>query len=203
MAITTATPKKITNSIRFFCKKIVSDQEPIYLNVTPTEFSEPLDCFVNVQKQIKLFGGNILYGWQIWEWLNNMLEAEFHAVWVTSEGSLVDITPKPANILNILFLPDPARKYDGRQVNNIRMPLRDDPFIKEFIEVNNKIFEYLNSKELIDYYGPVQIPKNLLQKKNYLLQKISNRKLGPNEPCSCGSGKKYKNCCLQNDLTRI
>ncbi|CDZ81239.1 preprotein translocase subunit SecA [Candidatus Rubidus massiliensis] len=24
-----------------------------------------------------------------------------------------------------------------------------------------------------------------------------NQKIGRNDPCSCGSGKKYKNCCLQ------
>jgi SWIM/SEC-C metal-binding protein len=26
---------------------------------------------------------------------------------------------------------------------------------------------------------------------------IAEKKLGRNEPCSCGSGKKYKNCCGQ------
>jgi hypothetical protein len=26
------------------------------------------------------------------------------------------------------------------------------------------------------------------------------RKIGRNEPCPCGSGKKYKKCCLENDL---
>jgi uncharacterized protein len=25
-------------------------------------------------------------------------------------------------------------------------------------------------------------------------------KVGRNDPCSCGSGKKYKNCCLSKDL---
>lgn len=26
---------------------------------------------------------------------------------------------------------------------------------------------------------------------------IAEKKIGRNEPCSCGSGKKYKNCCSQ------
>jgi len=26
------------------------------------------------------------------------------------------------------------------------------------------------------------------------------RKLGRNKPCWCGSGKKYKKCCLEKDL---
>ena len=25
------------------------------------------------------------------------------------------------------------------------------------------------------------------------------KKAGPNDPCPCGSGKKYKKCCMQND----
>jgi len=25
------------------------------------------------------------------------------------------------------------------------------------------------------------------------------RKIGPNDPCPCGSGKKYKKCCMQKD----
>ena len=25
-----------------------------------------------------------------------------------------------------------------------------------------------------------------------------NKKVGPNEPCPCGSGKKYKKCCMNN-----
>jgi len=25
-----------------------------------------------------------------------------------------------------------------------------------------------------------------------------NKKIGRNDPCSCGSGKKYKNCCMLN-----
>jgi len=29
----------------------------------------------------------------------------------------------------------------------------------------------------------------------------SNKKAGPNDPCPCGSGKKYKKCCMQKDKT--
>ena len=27
----------------------------------------------------------------------------------------------------------------------------------------------------------------------------SEKKAGPNDPCPCGSGKKYKKCCMQKD----
>ena len=29
----------------------------------------------------------------------------------------------------------------------------------------------------------------------------SSGKAGPNDPCPCGSGKKYKKCCMQKDKT--
>lgn len=36
---------------------------------------------------------------------------------------------------------------------------------------------------------PSQIPKTTGQRK----------KIGRNDPCSCGSGKKYKKCCMRKD----
>jgi preprotein translocase subunit SecA len=29
---------------------------------------------------------------------------------------------------------------------------------------------------------------------------VKKAKVGRNDPCPCGSGKKYKNCCLDKDL---
>jgi len=29
-----------------------------------------------------------------------------------------------------------------------------------------------------------------------------DKKVGPNDPCPCGSGKKYKKCCLQKEKTK-
>ncbi|MGM9588595.1 MAG: preprotein translocase subunit SecA [Faecousia sp.] len=29
--------------------------------------------------------------------------------------------------------------------------------------------------------------------------RVADKKVGPNDPCPCGSGKKYKKCCLQKD----
>jgi uncharacterized protein YecA (UPF0149 family) len=38
-------------------------------------------------------------------------------------------------------------------------------------------------------------------KKDYNKSKtiVKEKKIGRNEPCPCGSGKKYKRCCLKND----
>ena len=34
------------------------------------------------------------------------------------------------------------------------------------------------------------------------LKPIRKEKIGRNDPCPCGSGKKYKKCCLSNDVRR-
>lgn len=41
--------------------------------------------------------------------------------------------------------------------------------------------------------------KRMLIKKNYNQSKtiVKDKKIGRNEPCPCGSGKKYKQCCMQ------
>ena len=31
---------------------------------------------------------------------------------------------------------------------------------------------------------------------------VKKAKVGRNDPCPCGSGKKYKNCCLDKDLAQ-
>ena len=37
----------------------------------------------------KEFGGNIEYGWMIWESPNLFIEAEFHAVWIDNKGEYI------------------------------------------------------------------------------------------------------------------
>ncbi|MDD7674674.1 MAG: SEC-C metal-binding domain-containing protein, partial [Oscillospiraceae bacterium] len=41
--------------------------------------------------------------------------------------------------------------------------------------------------------GPAQVKKEPVRNKA--------RKIGPNDPCPCGSGKKYKKCCMQKEKT--
>jgi len=102
-------------------------------------------------------GGSIQYGWQIWETLPNlMVEAEFHAVWKDGNGVFHDITQKSLpNIKQILFLPDHSRKYLGKQIDNVRIPLQDEVLIKQFIENAEKYFEATNRGALANYHGEI------------------------------------------------
>ena len=49
--------------------------------------------------------------------------------------------------------------------------------------------------------GTVSTMEDAVSQAHYLRQNKhtivrDNKKIGRNEPCPCGSGKKYKNCCL-------
>ena len=43
----------------------------------------------------------------------------------------------------------------------------------------------------------------ILQKLSALLAPKEVPPLGRNEPCHCGSGRKYKKCCLEKDAGRL
>lgn len=56
------------------------------------------------------------------------------------------------------------------------------------IEEYNKIKEEEQKKAMDNFYS-------LFKNKPYTRIKVPSR----NDPCTCGSGKKYKNCCMEID----
>ena len=156
------------------------------------------ECFPNVLTKVERDGGKMVLGWQLWEWPEVLVEGEFHAVWESPEGNLVDITPKETHIEKILFLPDPEATYDGRAKDNFRMPLNDNRITLDLIKANKKYFKLLNSGALANYYGPVVATPDMVRilNKLRLIQHMLKNKLDENIVCLCGKGgKKYKNCC--------
>ncbi len=135
----------------------------MYLDIEHIEGMKENECYWNVEKMIKERGGTIQYGWQIWEALAGvMIEAEFHSVWVNPAGNYHDITPKSLpGFDRILFLPDPNRRYEGRQIDNVRVALRENPAIQAFIESAEKYFEVTNRGELADYHGELVLTQEM------------------------------------------
>jgi len=210
MNIAALTPKvaSITSQkVASLCAKLVEGGSPVYLNVEAVENADINDCFFIVRDVINEKGGSIQYGWQLWETLpGRMIEAEFHAVWVDIEGNYHDVSPKAIAIDRILFLPDPKRTYQGRQVDNVRIALEDsDAIIKRFIENAEKYYEATNRGELADQHGEIvgtpEIIALMKERDEIGLEIMSgataprkSSKVGRNDPCPCGSGKKYKKC---------
>ena len=90
-----------------------------------------------------------------------------------------------------------------RQVIGLRSYGQRDPLI-EYKKEAFDLFSNLLEKLKLDYITVLMNLKVVVQteekkenkneiKENY--NKIAGKKIGRNEPCPCGSGKKYKHCC--------
>lgn len=148
-------PAEVTEQVLTFCEEIASESKPVYLSVEPLPYAIINECYTNVDRYIQAHGGTVQYGWQIWEWPKVMIEAEFHAVWVSPEGQYKDVTPKPRGINRVLFLPDHVRRYQGRQINNIRKALKDTQSIKDYIDSFDRMFSLMNEGDLAEQHGEV------------------------------------------------
>jgi len=198
------TPGKIHRHIEELCKELAPNYQPNFLEFFPEEGAEVNDCFNIVKEKVEHYNGEIRYGWEIWEIPSVMVEAEFHCVWRDPSGTLHDITPKPPPIKKILFLPDPAMTYEGRQVNNIRRAICSEPVVLDFIKVCDEEFELKNRGSRAYEHGQIVLEdaeaeemENINIKKADLGMRIQPliAKPGRNDPCLCGSGKKFKKCC--------
>lgn len=210
------TPQDLTPPIVEFCKRIAPKQTPTFLPVTPATDAELLACFPTVEKQVAEHGGELQLGWQIWEWPDVMMEAEFHAVWRDPSGNLHDLTPKPFGTRKILFLPDPSATYDGRQVNSIREPVNNSPGGRLMIEARDAEFELMNRGERAHQHGEIRLKGSEVDELEEIQRKMARAtqmilgvsaplglgnnpsvpRVGRNDPCPCGSGKKFKKCHL-------
>lgn len=119
--------------VKKFCAEVSSTEKPIFLSAVPDTTAAPEDCFEIVRRKVDSDGGEPVFGWLIGEIPGVMIEATFHAVWRDEAGAIHDISPQTMVQKKRLFLPDPPRKYEGRQVNNIRKALRDDPAVHRLI----------------------------------------------------------------------
>jgi preprotein translocase subunit SecA len=89
-----------------------------------------------------------------------------------------------------------------RQVIGLRSYGQRDPLI-EYKKEAFELFENLLNKLKLDFItillnlkvveSPVNKSEDVEQKK--ISPKNYGKKIGRNEPCFCGSGKKYKHCC--------
>ncbi len=87
-----------------------------------------------IREKIRTHGGSIRFGWRLREWPGVLLTAEFHAVWVDPEGTLIDITPAVIGDEPSLFVPDPnypeTFDFDQRPATRYRV-LHTGPDLSE------------------------------------------------------------------------
>jgi hypothetical protein len=197
------TPAAISESIYKLCDEVSPGLVPEYVEVVPDRDASMNECFPNVTAKVEREGGAMLIGWSIWESPGLFVEAEFHAVWRSPEGALIDITPKPARSDNILFLPQPGATYAGRQMNNVRRALGVDSEVEAYLRMHDAMFEFMNRGERAGQHGAMSIVgrdaleyETIAGNIQMLGARLARRAkhYDPYLPCWCGSGKKAKWC---------
>jgi hypothetical protein len=186
IALQTRVPDPGKKHVQSFCESLVPGGTPFPIAIDAEAHAEANDCFNIVKAKVATCGGTPIFGWAIWEWPGVLIEAEFHAIWKDESGSLRDISPAPDGVSSRLFLPDPSCSYEGKQVNNVRHPLTDNPEVRRLIAAQNAFFEVMNKSERA-YMHTVSIPeKELLpvtRERQQAMDELMRRKVGRNDPC--------------------
>lgn len=141
-------------AVRALCERLVPGGEAVVLQPQAPRRAKPRDCVVNVDAMIHERGGDVEYGWALWETFPGVIiEAEFHAVWRDPRGRRRDVTPQQIEVSRVVFLPDPTLVYEDRQIDNERIALIDDPLVEEFISAAKAHFDVTNRGELATFHG--------------------------------------------------
>lgn len=158
-----AVPELNAPHVQAFCAEVASKSSPALVLCSP-RFDRPAkECFPIIKEQIASNGGSMVVGWAIWEWPGVFIEAEFHAVWASPDGQLSDLVPRSLLSQHIVFLPDLSRKYEGRQVDNIRKALVRDNDLIRFLFTFRRQFEILNAGDLAFQHGAISLPPKALK----------------------------------------
>jgi hypothetical protein len=180
----TRAPIRVTENIRTVCAELDDTGEPFFVDVSLEHYAERVKCVQNVHSKIDTDGGRIGFGWAIWESPGIVIQAQYHAVWISPEGEYLDITPKSFHADRILFLPDTKGKYnDGSRFNkrfdNARWPLSNDPLVSEFVEICETIFDFeekVSPGPVLHLEGRYTLFHDaLVRKKARLLRKICKK----------------------------
>lgn len=196
------TPKRISDGVRQLCEKVLPGSAPQFVQIIPADGALPSECFPNVEQHVLKFGGRSVIGWQLWEWPGVFAEAEFHAVWESPNGTLVDITPKADGEGAILFIADPTRRYEGRLVANIKHPIAKGEIVRDYIKLLDIGFSF--------FEGSVGLPKSALAHFGRTLQESLDatqsmlvKERSAKGKCTCGSGLIYSDCHRDNVKSAI
>jgi len=203
----TVVPSVSSSLVTEFCKFVSPGQTPQYVNVVPESYCIENCCFQNVVQKVKKDCGGIVYGWQIWMMPELLIEAEFHAVWKSPLGELIDITPKTPATDKILFISDELKKYDGSRTNNIRKNISKSKVVDMFIRISDCLF----MMEKKGSQGEFQIILEGDERKFYAVLCDAKQKYllmvkaghTREDKCFCNSGKKHKNCCEKGILNIV
>jgi len=171
-------PREMTPEIEAFCRELDPAGKPVWVDVRPAPGISPGEDFASLKAHVGSQGGRVQFGWVLSENSGWFLEAEFHGVWVTPRGELLDILPRPDGSTRILFLPDAHRSFHGESIPNRFRALSRSP-------------EVLAVVQSAEFHARLRADVQTQARRSRVTPGVAAR----NDPCPCGSGLKYKKCC--------
>lgn len=106
-------PATVTDAVKMVIAHLgLIDQRPRWLEfVDPVSFQPAQqECHLNVLLKMIHERGDIQHGWILAEDADQgFVEGQFHSVWKSPSGVLVDVTPRKDMEHRVLFVPDPIR----------------------------------------------------------------------------------------------
>ena len=139
------TPPEISKQVLRLCNHLSPNIHPFYVDVIVEPDAELKECFNDVDCKISSSGGHSQHGWRIFEFPDLYLDAEFHAIWVSSENKYIDVSPNEANAKTILFLPDIVRTFRNMPTDNVVLPLTKNENFLNFLkkDANSSGYRFL------------------------------------------------------------
>lgn len=133
------TPTEISEVVRKACWRAVSNPKPLHIPVRLESYSKDDNCHGNAAEKVRRDGGQVRFGWVVWQLPDWSVRLEFHSVWQAPHGDLIDVTPPAHKGSVVLFVPDPVRIYEGYNVPMVHHPYNDSTFCKDYVEVSDQI----------------------------------------------------------------
>jgi len=130
------TPKVMSPEITAFCQHLEPSREPEWLETDEWPFAKVGQCYFNVEAFIAENGGEVQYGWIIWELPGIYLTAEHHAVAKKGNG-LIDGTPQINGERKTIFLPS-DQVWSGKPILNKYQAIRDTPLADWVCELQRR-----------------------------------------------------------------
>lgn len=153
------TPYINAAEVRALCNSLRQNGQPLYVPFRPLRDVPLRECFSVVAGHVSANGGQAVLGWNIVELTGIWLEAEFHAIWRSPDGELLDLTPREFPQSQYLFLPDDEQPYEGTQVESKLHPLTNHPSVIRQIQLVRELFFYKNRPGQSDATSYTLTPK--------------------------------------------
>ena len=134
------TPDTVSEVVLAACRTVVSNPNPVHVPVRLEAYSRPDDCHRNVAEKVRRDGGEVLFGWVVWEIPEWSIRLEFHSIYRTPQGRLLDVSPPLHEGQIVLFLHDPVRVYEGINIATAHYPYNNSEFCREHVA----IFDWMN-----------------------------------------------------------